>query len=76
MATIYYADTGEYCTQGLQDADVCDEAWQCAERIARDDSDREYILEDSDGVFLFHGNTHRRIGDPGQEWTGSGLACA
>ena len=76
MATIYYAETGEYCTQGLQGSDVCDEAWQTAERIAADNPEREYVLEDDDGVYLFSGDSHRRIGDAGEEWTGSGLACA
>lgn len=76
MATIYYAETGAYCTRGLQGSNVCDEAWDIAEEIAAEHPEREYILEDDDGVYLFSGDSVVRIGDAGEEWTGIEYDCA
>lgn len=72
MASIYYAETAEYATEGLQGSDVCDEAWRAAKRMSACDPDRQYVLEDDDGVYLFEaGEMISQLGDRGEEWGGS-----
>jgi hypothetical protein len=72
MATIYDKN-GEHLTQGLQGSAVCDEAIQCARRLAARggetvcvDDDGEYYAVEADG------EKHTR----GTEWMCAALARA